>query len=123
MKCKNCYSHAINHHCHGRDGSDPDLCDVCYWRTRSEELRRLRAVFPAILETLGSGWCSPDCSVEFIEMIPAEVGAVIAKRDALIAALINSLEKINELASDSTDSDVWTAMESIGEISHNAITK
>lgn len=56
-------------------------------------------------------------------MIPAEVGAVIAKRDALIAALINSLEKINELASDSTDSDVWTAMESIGEISHNAITK
>ena len=21
---------------HGRDGSDPDLCDVCYWRKRAE---------------------------------------------------------------------------------------
>lgn len=35
-KCKRCYSYAVNHHCHGRDGSDPDLCDVCYWRTRAE---------------------------------------------------------------------------------------
>jgi hypothetical protein len=29
--CERCGSYAINHHCHGRDGSDPDLCDVCYW--------------------------------------------------------------------------------------------
>ena len=35
-QCKNCGSWAINHHCHGRDGSDPDLCDVCYWRIRAE---------------------------------------------------------------------------------------
>lgn len=33
--CK-CGSHAINHHCHGRDGTDGDLCDVCYWRKRAE---------------------------------------------------------------------------------------
>ena len=33
--CKVCKSHAINHRCHGRDGSDDDLCDVCYWRKRS----------------------------------------------------------------------------------------
>ncbi len=32
MSCKECGSYAINHHCHGRDGSDGDLCDVCYWR-------------------------------------------------------------------------------------------
>jgi hypothetical protein len=38
VKCKICGSYAINHHCHGRDGSDPDLCDVCYWRKRAEQL-------------------------------------------------------------------------------------
>lgn len=32
--CKRCGSYAINHRLHGRDGSDPDLCDVCYWRKR-----------------------------------------------------------------------------------------
>ena len=35
-KCKNCGSYAINHHAHGRDGSDGHLCDVCYWRKRAE---------------------------------------------------------------------------------------
>jgi hypothetical protein len=35
-KCKRCYSYAINHHCHGRDGSEPELCDVCFWRNRAE---------------------------------------------------------------------------------------
>jgi hypothetical protein len=35
-KCKRCYSCAINHHCHGRDGSEPELCDVCFWRSRAE---------------------------------------------------------------------------------------
>lgn len=33
--CSKCGSYAINHHLHGRDGSDPDLCDVCYWRGRA----------------------------------------------------------------------------------------
>ena len=35
-RCSRCGSFAINHHSHGRDGSDPDLCDVCYWRKRAE---------------------------------------------------------------------------------------
>ncbi len=35
-KCTRCGSYAINHHCHGRDGSNGDLCDVCYWRKRAE---------------------------------------------------------------------------------------
>jgi hypothetical protein len=39
MKQCACGSYAINHHSHGRDGSDADLCDVCYWRTRAERLR------------------------------------------------------------------------------------
>lgn len=35
MRCEKCGSHGVNHHLHGRDGSDPDLCDVCYWRKRA----------------------------------------------------------------------------------------
>ena len=34
-QCIVCGSFAINHKHHGRDGSDPDLCDVCFWRKRS----------------------------------------------------------------------------------------
>ena len=37
MPCKNCGSYAINPDHHGRDGTDLDLCDVCYWRKRSED--------------------------------------------------------------------------------------
>lgn len=36
MPCNVCSSFAINHHLHGRDGSDPDLCDVCYWQKRAK---------------------------------------------------------------------------------------
>lgn len=35
QNCSKCGSYAINHHLHGRDGSDPDLCDVCFWRKRA----------------------------------------------------------------------------------------
>lgn len=38
QQCKRCKSWAINHNSHGRDGSDGDLCDVCYWRKRAEAL-------------------------------------------------------------------------------------
>lgn len=36
MQCNRCGSYAINHNQHNRDGSDPNLCDVCYWRKRAE---------------------------------------------------------------------------------------
>ena len=32
-----CGSFAINPSMHGRDASNNDLCDVCYWRTRAEK--------------------------------------------------------------------------------------
>lgn len=35
-----CGSYAVNHHCHGRDGSDNNLCDVCYWRSRANDLAK-----------------------------------------------------------------------------------
>ena len=40
-ECKRCGSHAINHHCHGRDGTEPELCDVCYWRKRAEKYQQI----------------------------------------------------------------------------------
>lgn len=40
MRCK-CGSYAINPQHHGRDGSDNDLCDVCYWRKRAERYAAL----------------------------------------------------------------------------------
>ena len=39
--CKKCGSFAINHGSHGRDGSEPDLCDVCYWRKRADVMAAL----------------------------------------------------------------------------------
>lgn len=51
MSCVRCGSYAINHRSHGRDGSDGDLCDVCYWRKRAE------IVPPTLIESL-------ECSLE-----------------------------------------------------------
>lgn len=63
-KCTECGSYAINHHCHGRDGSDQELCDVCYWRVRATdyatleaECERLRAQVSA-LQPLANSWQS-----------------------------------------------------------------
>jgi len=52
MKCKECGSHAINRHLHGRDGSDLDLCDVCYWRKRANAIQR-----PGCVATAHWGAC------------------------------------------------------------------
>ena len=38
-ECKECGSHAINPHLHGRYGSGNNLCDVCYWRFRHDVTR------------------------------------------------------------------------------------
>ena len=47
-QCHQCGSYAINHQHHGRDGSEPDLCDVCFWHSRHDQLKaeldRLRDV-------------------------------------------------------------------------------
>lgn len=41
--CARCGSFAINPGRHGRDDSDLDLCDVCYWRRRAPARRRKSA--------------------------------------------------------------------------------
>lgn len=54
------------------------------------EIARLRAIFPRILEQLGSGACSKDASVDFLQYIPDEVGAVVRR-------LRSWAEKVTEL--------------------------
>ena len=52
-KCKVCGSFAINHHLHGRDGSDDELCDVCFWVKRAkshDELVQMNKELLAVIE-------------------------------------------------------------------------
>jgi hypothetical protein len=57
-KC-GCGSYAINLSRHGRDGTDTDLCDVCYWKKRGErfdyatkELEHFKQVYASREERL-----------------------------------------------------------------------
>lgn len=36
-QCNQCRSYAINLNQNGRDDTDPDLCDACYWRRRATQ--------------------------------------------------------------------------------------
>lgn len=60
MPCKECGSHAINHHCHGRDGSDRDLCDVCYWRKRAQR----KPLTNDQIDQIGGGPCWAEDGVD-----------------------------------------------------------
>lgn len=41
MNCDICGGSTFNaNFIHGRDGSDPELCDVCYWHKRAELAQR-----------------------------------------------------------------------------------
>jgi len=62
------------------------------------DLADVRAIFPAILDALHSGGCTPDASVEFLRQIPGEIRMVahkqrrdldraIAERNAALQAL------------------------------------
>ena len=66
-KCTECGSYAINHHCHGRDGSDPELCDVCYWRKRATDYTALEAENARLVERTGY-------LVEFVQQMARQQG-------------------------------------------------
>jgi hypothetical protein len=44
MKCTRCSSYAINPHCHDRDDTRLDLCDVCWWRDKAEKAQARLAI-------------------------------------------------------------------------------
>lgn len=67
-KCIRCGSFAINHDYHGRNGSDPELCDVCYWRKRAEQLQEVVDEIPGEFDWKGE-WrykCS-ECGGKLID--------------------------------------------------------
>lgn len=87
--CSECGSYAINHHCHGRDGSEPDLCDVCYWRKRNDHLlssmrclygdyvRMMEVARDRIMELGGD--CDPVDKMEMADPSLIAARAVISK--------------------------------------------
>ena len=56
-KCKVCGSFAINHHLHGRDGSDDELCDVCFWVKRAKSHDELVKRLAVMTELVGKMNC------------------------------------------------------------------
>lgn len=72
MTCKRCYSHAINHHCHGRDGSDKDLCDVCFWRKRAETAAHALKTAEAALADIGDADREPGDDLAWCEARAAQ---------------------------------------------------
>lgn len=71
MKCKRCFSYAINPHMNGRDKTDLDLCDVCYWRKRAELVPAMLGVVESAEET---------CRVYGEDVLPlADLRMAIAK--------------------------------------------
>lgn len=88
MNCKRCGSMAINHSHHGRDGSNADLCDVCYWRTIAEadsidatRYRMVRRLGPAQFNAIWSG-----------SLVDGGRSWALGKFDAQIDALIEKQE-------------------------------
>ena len=73
MKACKCGSYAINHHCHGRDGSDDDLCDVCYWRKRAEQPAQHEPVKHELQCICGCSWeIDADGNEELVSSPPAQ---------------------------------------------------
>ena len=52
-ECTRCGSFAINPSNHGRDKTDLNLCDVCYWRKRAEAADEIK--LPVYLHPPQSG--------------------------------------------------------------------
>ena len=80
-KCTQCYSYAINPTSHGRDGTDTDLCDVCYWRKRAEgvtatQLRVLRIAYGALGDCLPC--YDPECKASQVVSVQVAFDAIRA---------------------------------------------
>ena len=110
-KCTECGSYAINHHCHGRDGSDPELCDVCYWRARATDYAALEAECERLQNLLlaittrhfAEGWKKRTSDAELEQYLSAGIAQLEAERDTLrqqrdkLAEVLGNVEREHEL--------------------------
>lgn len=65
-RCATCGSYAINHHAHGRDGSDGDLCDVCYWRIRALDMALTLCAVHSAVGRAETGFATSSSAEEFL---------------------------------------------------------
>ena len=72
MGCDRCGSFAINHHCHGRDGSEKKLCDVCFWRKRAEAATDALKTSEAALSDIGDADREPGDDLAWCEARAAQ---------------------------------------------------
>jgi hypothetical protein len=68
-------------------------------RTLERETNELRAIFPKILQSLESGACADDCSIEFLKHIPSEVASVTSKIRRENNELRQELDKLKKFVS------------------------
>lgn len=102
--CKRCGSHAINPHRHGRDNTDLDLCDVCYWRTRAE------AAFNAGMELETTALKSRIVELERIAEANSIVAMEARQNERTAMAYLNDVRRIFG------DCDYPTMVEQIDEL-------
>lgn len=127
MTCERCGSKAINHHLHGRDGSDAHLCDVCYWRTRVEsfsegfhlflaERQLLRGLFPACLDEFGPGLF--EAAKTEVERLRVAASEVSVKTPSEFRSL-RRFESATPVPFQETDNGQWVTFDDMVElISH-----
>lgn len=85
------------------------------------ECNELREIFPRILEALDSGACASTCSVDFLREIPREVRLVRQRLERERDAYEEALRRIYAVAIDGEE--IWSDIEQISAISHNALNK
>ncbi len=91
MSCERCGSFAINHAAHGRDGSEPSLCDVCYWRQRTEQCTASNAAKDAEIASLR------DRLRDTAQILIAEVGATgPADADEVARKAVSQIARLRE---------------------------
>lgn len=79
---------------------------------KTEELAKIRKLFPEILEALGSGACTEDVSLEFLSHIPNEVRLVMEKKDRELARLRGALLRAEQAIYD----QAYTGTEKLREL-------
>ena len=90
-QCSQCYSYAINPGHSGRDRkSDLDLCDVCYWRKRADELSDAKAERARYGDTMTSK----------MGKLEAENAALREYREEDAATIVNMAHEIMDLRED-----------------------
>lgn len=92
--CQICKSYAINHDSHGRDGTDENLCDVCYWRKRAQpalaDIEQYRMQMAGISTAAYGYWKKGDSiHPDYLTVALGDVADLYTKYDELFQRLLD----------------------------------